>query len=181
MPKRTALERSPATGLCVGWIIALASNHGLSSKAVHRSRRTSSCIDIRLHIVYQYKSPIGSSTTGTQSGGSTARLRKAEQTLIWRSGHWSQAPARPCALCALDPTRPRPTVPHWLVAAVVEPPPQAFARRNQTIPAAHARAAGNSGSSHTHLHAYDCNHCSGAGAHGVAVLKVLERIPNCTR
>jgi hypothetical protein len=38
--------------------MTLASNHGLSFRE-HHSRRTSNCINIRLHIVYQYKFPIG--------------------------------------------------------------------------------------------------------------------------
>ena len=53
--------------------MALASNHGLSFRE-HHSRRTSRRIDIRLHIVYQYKFPIGSPTIGTKANGSTRRL-----------------------------------------------------------------------------------------------------------
>lgn len=53
--------------------MALASNHGLSSvRSEHHSRRTSNCIDIRLHIVYQYKFLIGSPTIDTKANGSTA-------------------------------------------------------------------------------------------------------------
>src|SRR5512147_2264191 len=62
-----------AIKICAGWIKALASNHGLSFRE-HHSHRTSSCIDIRMHIVYQYKFPIGSSTIGTKANGSIREL-----------------------------------------------------------------------------------------------------------
>jgi hypothetical protein len=56
--------------------MTLASNHGLSFRE-HHSRRTSNCINIRLHIVYQYKFPIGSSTIDTKANGSIRKRRSA--------------------------------------------------------------------------------------------------------